>query len=269
MQTTIHQYVFNIDNELEKEAYGTLCQKLNNMGLTCFESHGGGSHYRPELNGKIIELDTTYLFGNQWNTAPIEGISELGLRIFDWAQDFEPYGNRYLKRGHWLEQTNEMRKIRNNTVSCGYCGRQEIRRGKSFCFDCLDDEYLKSNELHLLRLRPIDSTGSRWALTQDEKDFLIPLYKKAQLVGSTKRGKERLAKQRASIEHELETSKANAQTKRDGLIWLLDHGVKIDNCIYYGHTNKFCFGWRNPVDAAFKAELLDILVEFPFEYEIK
>ena len=53
------------------------------------------------------------------------------------------------------------------------------------------------------------------------------------------------------------------------MVWLLDRNINAENCIYYSHTRKFCFGWRNPVSESVKSALLDVLVEFPFDYEIK
>jgi predicted RNA-binding Zn-ribbon protein involved in translation (DUF1610 family) len=37
------------------------------------------------LRGKVVEVDTAYLFDDQYNTHPIPGISAQGLRIHDWA----------------------------------------------------------------------------------------------------------------------------------------------------------------------------------------
>lgn len=270
IKTIIHEYSFWLDYAKEKVAYEELCKKLTSMGLKCFESYGSGSHYDIRLDGREIELETIHLFSNQWNTAPIKEISETGLRVFDWAQDYFSTGQKKLKRGHWLEQTEEMRGIRKNTVKCGYCGHQEPISDKMFCDKCLDSEYLKSNELHLLRLLPIvDDWSKIYPLNEQENNYLLPLYKDAQLHGLTERGKSGLARQRERIEKEYDDAVKNAKTKRDGMLWLLDRGIKIDNCIYYTHSDKFCFGCRSPVDETFKKELLDILVEFPFEYEIK
>ena len=49
----------------------------------------------------------------------------------------------------------------------------------------------------------------------------------------------------------------------------MDHGVSIDNCIYYSHTGRFGFGWREPVGQAVYSALVDVLCEFPFDYDIK
>jgi len=39
------------------------------------------------IEGMEIEVETEYLWDNQYNTAPIEGISENGLRILDFKGD--------------------------------------------------------------------------------------------------------------------------------------------------------------------------------------
>jgi hypothetical protein len=36
-----------------------------------------------KINGQTIEVETKYLFDNQFNTAPIEGVTESGLRIME------------------------------------------------------------------------------------------------------------------------------------------------------------------------------------------
>lgn len=58
-------------------------------------------------------------------------------------------------------------------------------------------------------------------------------------------------------------------TERDGKLWLFDHGLDIENVIYYSHRDIFTFGWREPVSDEEANKILDIISEFPFEYEIK
>ena len=43
----------------------------------------------------------------------------------------------------------------------------------------------------------------------------------------------------------------------------------LDNVIYYTHTKRFCFGWRNPLGERTKSFLCSILEEFPFDYDLK
>jgi hypothetical protein len=276
MQTVIHEYYFQTDNANEKAEYEALRKKLTAMGLKCFETWGGGgSHYHgPKMDGAVLTLETAHLFSDQWNTAPIEGVSEMGMRVFDWAQDYPIDFSKKVKRGHWLEQTEEMREIRQNTLTCGYCGKYEpAASGKKFCGKCLENEYLKASDLHLTRLLPVATTrATREPLTEEERAELMPQYVKAQTVGNSERGKARLAKFRADLEAKYEKETTNAKVEHDGFLWLLDHGLTtatVQNCIYYNHTQKFSFGWRQPVEGEILSAILEIVSEFPYPYEIK
>lgn len=274
METILHAYRFDISKPNEKTAYDALRAMLSGtMGLKCFETWGGGSHWMPTLDGHTLTLETESLFNNQWNTAPI-GESKSGYRVFDWAQDYHSRDigkNPLIKQGHWLEQTAEMREIRRNTNGCGYCGKQEAAaKGLVFCDKCLDSPYLKAAELHLLRMVAVDESDKKRAeLTEAERAYLLPLYKAAQLHGSTERGKARIAKERADLEAEYLKTTAAAKTKRDGFLWLMNHGINTENCIYYSHTDRFSFGWRRPVDKEMESAILEVISEFPFSYEIK
>jgi hypothetical protein len=273
MKTVIHSYNFDIRTKDGAAAYAELRDKLTALGLRCFESHGNGSHYMPDVDGREIELETKHLFDNQWNTAPIPGVTEKGLRVFDWALDaISNIGApRGIKRGHWLEQTAEMREIRRNTVKCGYCGRQEpAQKGYVFCPHCLDSEYLAENDLHLTRMLPIDDTRDRAPLTEPERAHLLPLYRDAQLHGVTERGKARIAAARARVESDYKKTIASAEEKRRAATWILDRfPALIDNWLFYEHTGRHCFGWRKPLAGETLSALLDAVSEFPFSYEIK
>ncbi|HSV26201.1 MAG TPA: hypothetical protein VLJ17_24655 [Xanthobacteraceae bacterium] len=270
MKTIIHTYWYNTANEHERQEYATLRDKLKAEGYRCFEALGEYDYRGKDLDNREITLETQHLFDNQWNTAPIEGVSEQGLRVFDWALSVYP-DNRKVKAGYWLEQTAEMRDIRRNTVKCGYCGKQEpAAKGYVFCPHCIDSEYLKEDELYLTRLRPVDEGRKPVPpLTEAEKAHLLPLYREAQLHGSTARGKLRIAKERQEVESKFERKTRSAKIERDGMIWLMDRGFRVDNVIYYDHTEKFCFGWRGAMADSVKSALLDVLSEFPFDYEFK
>ncbi len=61
------------------------------------------------IQGMTIEIETQYLWDDQFNTAPIEGISETGLRILD----FE--GERSIIE----EVLNDVRPLRHKCDKCG------------------------------------------------------------------------------------------------------------------------------------------------------
>lgn len=272
MHTTVHAYCFDVRDPSGAAAYKALREELTALGLRCFETHGGSSHYRPALNGRTVGLETKHLFDNQWNTAPIEGVSGKGLRLFDWAQDFNsqigaPTG---IKRGHWLEQTPEMVSVRRDTAACGYCGKQEpVAKGYDFCPHCLDSAYLKESELHLTRMVPVAKASlPRAPLTEAERAHRLPLYREAQLHGSSEGGRERIAKVRADILTRAEKTIAHATAERDGMLWLLDNALSTENAIFYSHTGRFGFGWRTPLSADQAKALRDHLEGFPAPYDI-
>lgn len=267
--TTIHSYCFSLPTEYD--AYQALCERLQGMGLKCFATWRQDAKYPrcSELNMLTVALETSSLFPDQWDTAPIPSVSDSGLRVFDWHEEI--YNNPGIKEGYWLEQTTSMAEARRNTLKCGYCGRQErTERGSVFCPACIDSEYLKESELFLTRLVPVTETDKpRAQLTEAEAAHLVPLYRDAQIHGSTERGKARIANNRAKIEAKYRRVVANAEAEHKGFIWLMDHGVEIGNVIFYDHTGRFCFGWRTPLSESVLSGLLDIISEFPYPYTLK
>lgn len=223
-----------------------------------------------------VAIDPAHLFTNQWNTADDAGDEPTrGRRVFNWyeAMRIGPGAPVLSGRGHWLEITNEMRKAQRETVACGFCGKQApIATAGVFCPHCIDSPYLKESELYLTRLRPVyeeRSRASRPPLTDSEAAWLVPKYRDAQIHGATERGNARMAKVRTEAVDKARRAIQHAQDERDGVLWLLDHGVSTENVIYYSHTGRFCFGWRRPVTPAEYSALCDVLTEFPFDYDIK
>lgn len=275
MKTTIHTYRFDLRIPSESAKYKELCETLRATPGRghWMESHGGGLHYQPRLDGVEVTLETEHLFDNQWNTKPI-GDSEKGLRVFDWAQDYNPNGNPNIKQGHYLDITPEMAVIRANTFRCGYCGKQEPKsKGLVFCPHCLDSEYLTSKNLRLTRMRAC-SEGHKYTspeLSEEELAQRLPLFKAAQTHGNTERGRARIAERLKEITQERDKAIKLANTEHDGLRWLIDRGINVSNCIFYKHTGRFCFGWReqNGIDPAVLGVLKAALVGFPFEFDIK
>ena len=244
MKTTIHQYHF--DTRKQEKEYKEFCAQLKALGLRKFCSWGGNPHYDPANDNRIIELEPAYLFKNQWNT-------QIG-RVFDWAEDYPVNFSKYIKKGHYLVQTDEMKNIRNNTLQCGYCGKQYPFGSTCFCMSCLGSEFLTLQDLPLLRLLPISEDKNRSSLSKDEEQYLVPLYTAAQA--------EILAIRLAKRKSELLKDHSLQQKKLDGMLWLLDHGVDIDNIIYYPHRDIFCFGWQKPYEKP-------VPQGFPFQFEVK
>lgn len=257
MKTVIHQYRFNTSNPDEAAAWDALVADRKANGVPLFAAISTSK--KCPLDGDI-ELETAHIFSNQWNTKD--------WRVFDFYQGIVPNDN--IKAGHWLEITKEMREIRRNTNVCGYCGHQEsAARGLVFCDCCIGSEYLKEDDLHLLRMLPAgDHLPQRNPLTNAEREHLLPQYLDAQIRGNTARDKARIAKARERIESKFTATTNAAKTERDGFLWLMDHGHNTSNVIYYSHTNRFCFGWRKAIGDSEYSRLADLLCEFPFDYDV-
>lgn len=281
LTTTLHCKTFHLRDPKDKAAYDALGVQLRANGLKPMvvghmtgASDPNGAKYRNrmhDLDGREITLETEFLFGDQWNTAPIG--DGPGLRVFDW-QDSSIFDVKRVRTVQWLDVTDEMRAIRNDTLKCGYCGAM-VRPGApvpedGFCTKCIDSQYLEVDTLHLLRLRPVSAEGDRPKLSEAEREALLPRYREAQLHGSTERGKARIAKAKQEIEDRYTKTLAKALIRRDGDRWIVANMPQLlRNAIYYDHTGRWCFGWDKPLNADQLSQLLDVVSEFPFPYDIK
>ena len=272
MKTKIFSYRFDLRNADEKAAYAAFVTERKAAGSSVFRTWGGkGSHWLAwAVGGRDITLETNHVFDNQWSTAPIEGVSTSGYRVFDWAEDYPIDFDKRIKRGHYLVITDEMREVRCSTVACGYCGKQEpAEKGYTFCPHCLGSAYLGEDSLHLTRMQSVASKNDRAPLSDAEKAYLLPVWKDAQLKGNRERSVKAAQKRRAEAEEKYKKAIARAAAEHSGMIWLCDNGINPDNVIYYDHTDVFSFGWRKPIDASLVPDLLAVLADFPATYEIK
>lgn len=238
----------------------------------------------PGKPGEVEEvvIDTTHIFNNQWNESEGSG----NRRLFDWYQAAVYVGNRKSDRcwGHWLEITPEMAKLRAETLKCGYCGKlygpeHSPVPESGFCTACIGSPYLEQERLYMLRLtRVVDDKPRReWPpLTEDEANWLVPLYIEEQTLSSRRAEERARQKDREEIDKLVAeaTKKAEAlvraaHAERDGKIWLWERGFKMDNVIYYNHSKQFGFGWRQPVSNDVRDKLLEMMSEFPYAYTIK
>lgn len=277
MTTTVHAYSYDISTPEGKTAWNTLQAYMAAQNVVRI-FHALGSYYMPQLDGVVVTLETKHVFDNQWNTAPIPGVSDSGYRLFDWA--LEAVRNSAIKRGHWLEQTPEMIALRADTLKCGYCGTQYSASDPTtgqFCVSCLGSEYLKSTELYLTRIAGLAINTKRAPLTDEETAVLMPLYLAEQAGKGTARAIAARARMRASLDSDYETAMTKTvdtlTVKYRGKAWLMDHGCSmrlLKDVIYYDSRSIFTFGWQHPLDNDSDLDwLLANLSEFPYEYEIK
>ena len=274
-----------------REAYTELCESLREIpfktwvtqgrfpnGTTNFKSHKFIDSLRNKLNIKIssadsqlysreINLNTDYLFEDQWNTA--EGFRLHNKTLFEWPA-------LHIKEGYYIRQNPEMVAVLQGTAKCGYCGHQAPVGEKDFCDKCISSPYLEVSNLRLLRMEPIEAPERRTGetlkiprgarpLSEEELAVIMPRYIEAQ----TKVRQEKEKELRATIKRNLEQKVELAETDAKGMLWLLDAGISVENLIFYPHTKTFCFGWRNPVSKEVRAELVEKLKQFPFKFEIK
>ena len=283
--TRLHVYNFDTDKPEDRAAYAKLAAELKatpgrGRWMKAF-SPPETQKARQELQEGEILIDAEYLFENQWN-------ANVG-RVFDWFEEasFSSYNGKEAKnirRGHYIDITPAMVAIRQNTLKCGYTGQQfpasDFSDGKplfNVTRQALGSPYLKENELHLLRLLPVcDCDEKRVELNDSERAFLLPLYVQAQtdpqaLATAAEKAKAIADTKRAYVEaqEKFEKELKHATAKRDGKLWLLDHGINLDNCIYYDHTGVFEFGWRRPISPETEKVLRKMLEGFPAQFEIK
>jgi hypothetical protein len=292
IKTVLHSYYFDISKTEEQTAYETMVATIRESfkgDVWSWDLTGGRTSnvaawdfddkirklgtYAPGQRQQQftveIELETKHLFADQWNSAPMPGF-ESGARLFNWSENV--YLNRSIRTGCWIEQNAAMAEVLRNTHKCGFCGKQEpAQKGYVFCPHCIDSEFLTKDRLPLTRMVPVrDERKKRAELTQAEKDYLYPLYDEAQKNGKTARGIARLTKAKADIERQFEKTVRVATVKRDAARWIVANiPGALDNWIYYDHTDRHCFGWRNLLTDDEVSALLDVISEFPFQYELK
>lgn len=94
----------------------------------CVESHRRIKHEYGEqlvyLEGKWIDVDTRFLFKDQFNTAPIPNVANNGVRI--------PI--------EYVDEIEDDERINHNR--CSYCGYKTLIFEKQ-CHNCLRTEYLE------------------------------------------------------------------------------------------------------------------------------
>ena len=269
LKTTLHHYCYDTHTPEGAADWKALKAKLE---PTHNQHCSWGSTNQPityRNEAQPVLLETAHLFGNQWNEAEETG----NRRLFDWYLEYRLTG-KHFKQGHWLEITPEMQAVHDTTFQCGYCGKVSPA-SDVFCTKCLGSQYLEPDDLFLLRLKAVSDSPDRPPLTEAEAAELLPRYNVAQGLGKLTREQEQAAYYRRQVANLIPEARekaakliAEAKLKTEAHTWLLDHGLKIlDNCIYYSHTQKFCFGWRDPITD--RAALEAKLEGFPYDFEIK
>ena len=268
-ETKLHHYCFNTRKPEELQAWNELEARLT---TTHRKMHSYSRESVTDTGIEFVRLEDDYLFDNQWNEEKPKN-----RRLFDWYQEYRLRGP-HIKQGYWLELTDEMLAARNVRYACGYCGTQVTDTGgKVFHESCLRSEYLTLDLLHLIRFQLVDYRTERTELTPEESSYLLPKYKVAQGLGIAERDETAKSVNRRKVadlipnaERETRRIIEAARIETEAYTWLLDHDINmLDNVIYYPHTARFCFGWRNPLTPKERSFLEDNLTEFLFDYDLK
>lgn len=278
IKARIFTYSFDISNKVEHEQYlreletakrlsgWNVPDKLHYISFCSISEMNKIKEFLDKLRSLVfIHIETEYLFNNQFNTKE-------GFRLWSW-REYE-YENKNIKRGYYIETPQKYLDLLNNTFVCGFCGKQYTRKEKenkdlTFCDSCLDSEYLKEDELFLLRLKRINDKTPRLSLSDCDKKVLKLAYENAQVFGNSIKGKARNKALRVKLKANLNKTIKDARTEYAGFIWCLNHNINTENLIYYNHTKTFCFGWKNKLDFELEQKLKEQLKNFPFNYEIK
>lgn len=261
IKTRLHTYSYNLAIPEQAAAYEALVAERRAAGVHWLKASPGPQ--RIDYADGEVELDTIRLFSNQWNTAT--------QRVFDWYETarFDGRGRAITqyRDGHWLEITDEMRRLRETTFVCGYCGRlyQEDEARETFCTACFDSSYLKESDLHLLRLLPVAlHLPMRPALTEEERVKLTPPYVEAQIRSTTDRARKAQKRTMIAVEEEYR----NACIARDGISWLVDRGISVENVQFSRRDSAFEFGWMHKIEPSVAARLRTLLFVFPSTWRI-
>lgn len=208
------------------------------------------------INGKTVDVETQYLFSDQYNIGPVSPDDKNGLRIM----------------AEYVDEVID--DIRDNVGQCPYCGHNTIGKTEGFCDKCTDDSYLSAEDVvkGFTRIRPIGAkreSNELIPLTDDEKAKLLPIYVKRQTTGKNSRNAITLREKRKRLKDDCRKQVRLARMERDGMLWLMAKNINLDNCIFYNHTETFTFGWRKKLSSDVEQTLRTITVGFPFKLSFK
>lgn len=242
---------FNGDAERDKAL-----KTAKKLGLKVFSALSmDRNEGRPPEGWHVLDLG--HVFSNQYNTDK--------FRVFEFHDPLvAPYGRCVpLNVGYYISEGIEaIRAYQKDLKVCGHCEAQYYKSAETVCKKCVGSEYLEEKYYPLLNLRNIC----------DEKspDKPLPPDMLALIQSEQKKTRQRkLEKQRADKLQCLQNDIASAETEYDAFKWLIDADMDFENVIFYSHTRKFCFGWRNAIGVIDAEKLHEKLKDFPYAYEVK
>ncbi len=140
--------------------YKSLTKKFRDLSFPACLEIDPFTFDRVFYSDRVIKLNTETIYPNHWVNL------ELQIVIPDLA--------KCGIAGFYLEQTEQMREIRESRYQCSFCGLQYHKPIQSFCLECLYREDLTEKDLFKLYLLPVSMIGSK----VNRKSIYIPEYLK-------------------------------------------------------------------------------------------
>lgn len=259
MKTKLHHYSFNISDPNQKEKYLALKEKLSK------EKNRGKRHQVFDFDNYLrktrdfdeVTIDTEFLFEDQLNT-------EEGLRIHNWYQAVWP--NKDIKSGYYIDITPEIIAARKNQYKCGYTGKRFSKdNAPKFNLEALSNEFLEPELLHMLRVEPVSAGNRRAKLTEEERNYLMPLYVEAQTSSNNTLNLDKIIKETKQIAEKLTKQ---AERIKNCAKFLKQNNIQTNNMIYFNHSDLFRFGYRQSLCPEVKKALAEKLKDFPGKFEL-
>jgi len=274
IKAKIYFYRYDISKKDEKKAYLKEMEiakelskwdKPNTLHHINFTWESNKAFMDKLKKNKYIHIETEHLFSNQFNTKE-------GFRLWNWRENI--FLNKDIKEGYYIDMPKEYFNLLENTFSCGYCGKQyskeeKLKKDLSFCNSCLGSEYLKEEDLFLLRLKRINDETQRLPLNDCDNEVLIDTnIKEFERLNKIRKVK-KIKRLKAELIRDKQKTILKANEEYNGFMWCLNNGIETDNLIYYNHTKTFTFGWRDKLTFKEEQKLKEQLKEFPYKYELK
>lgn len=113
-----------------------------------------------QFDGKGFYLDCSVLYHNFWIK------KDANIIIPDVARLPKS------KKGFYLEQTDEMKAIRDNTKQCSFCSAQYFMTLQSFCPECIGNGDVPEEEIYRTFLRPVNTLDIQLSI----KSLKVPKF---------------------------------------------------------------------------------------------
>lgn len=212
----------------------------------------------PVVTGEVW-LETSTLHARSWDVA-YDSPTNPGAHLFDSFRVLGDAKNSGTLYGHYLIETEQMRRLREITFQCGACFRT-TQNNTIFCQSCLQTTNLSTRQLSNTVLLPLTQSQSRMQADPQLLNEAIKRYTEKQLNLSKK-------EQRSQLEALIFSPQHRSPEDYHGKRWLVENGINITHCRY--DADKDTFELRPPLPGIpeFNAVLRQRLQHFPYEYKI-